>query len=443
MSVTGAFGVFVTRCSPPADALAAARLCLLDWYGAAITGAGEAPAQILRTALPSGGSARLIADGMPACPRTAALINGTASHTVEVDDIYRPGLYHPGVVTIPAALALAEAEGVDGGALLTAIATGYEVGNRIAAAVNPAHYAHWHTTGTVGHFGAAAAAARVLGLDGDRAAHALSTAATMAAGLRHAFSSDGMAKPLHAGRAAEAGVLAALAARGGLTGVPDMLEGDRGFGAAMSGAIDWTAALADLGADWSISRTTPKAHACCGHCFAPLDAIRHLIDRHQLAPDAITAIEIDTYRAALDICGNPAPASAAEGRFSLPWCAAVMAEKGAVTPEAFSTAALASATTRALAAKVRLRLDEGAEDRFPNARSATVRMFVRGQVFEHHRPTRKGDPDDPLSAAELEAKFHSLADPVIGKSAASELVATVASLGPGTPLPKVAFNPSY
>ncbi|MEM9140608.1 MAG: MmgE/PrpD family protein [Pseudomonadota bacterium] len=436
MSVTGAFARFAADSTLPSEALAAARLCLLDWYGAAIAGANEAPAQALRRALPSTGKARLIADGAPSCPRTAALINGTASHTVEVDDIYRPGLYHPGVVTIPAALALAETESTDGGALLDAIAVGYEVGNRIAEAVNPAHYAYWHTTATVGHFGAAAAAARILRLDPDQTAHALATAATMAAGLRQAFSADAMAKPLHAGRAAEAGVLAALAAREGVTGVSDMLEGERGFAAAMVGTVDWASALRDLGKGWTITRTTPKAHACCGHCFAPLDAVQHLMDEHHLQPDAIAAIEISTYRAALDICGNPMPRTAAEGRFSLPWCAAVMATQGAVTPASFSDDAMASERTRALATLVTLSVDDGAEARFPHARSATVRIKLKdGAALAHDRATRKGDPDDPLSEAELQAKFHHLADPVVGTAAAINLAEMVRALGPGSGLP--------
>ena len=110
--------------------------------------------------------------------RTAALINGTAAHTVEVDDIYSPGLYHPGVSVIAAALAAAEGEAASGADLLTAIVAGYEVSNRIARALNPAHYRLWHTTATVGFFGAAAAAACVMRLDAARTAHALTTAAS-------------------------------------------------------------------------------------------------------------------------------------------------------------------------------------------------------------------------------------------------------------------------
>jgi 2-methylcitrate dehydratase PrpD len=452
MSVIGRLAAFAAEEKMPAEPLAEAKQCLLDWLGCAIAGSVEPPATLLRRALgcaapapgavcplpPSAGAgpdgatrhgpaARLLPDGAPADPRTAALVNGAASHTVEVDDIFSPGLYHPGVVTVPAALALAEARGVGGTSLLRAIVAGYEVGNRIARAVNPAHYRLWHTTATVGHFGAAAAGAVVLGLDAGRTGHALATVATMAAGLRHAFSADAMSKPLHAGRAAEAGVLAALAAAEGVTGVPDMLEGARGFGAAMSADVDWPAAIATLGTEWTILATTRKAHACCGHNFAALDAIGALMREYRLGPDEIAGVHVGSYRAAVEICGNPVPRTAAEARFSLPYCAAAMARRGAVTPAAFTAEALADGATRALASCVSLSLDDEAEARFPALRGAivTIRM-ADGRMLEARRRTRRGDPSDPLSGDEIAAKFHALADPVIGASAARAMADAVA-----------------
>lgn len=428
MTTIEAFADFACALDAPTAARAAARRCLLDWMGAAIAGSGEMPATGLRRALPLKGAARLIPEGT-ADPRTAALINGTASHIVEVDDIYRSGLYHPGVVVIPAALALADAEGASGARLINAIIAGYEVSNRIARAVNPAHYQHWHTTATVGHFGAAIAGAVALGLNPDKAAHAMANAATMAAGLRHAFSSDAMSKPLHAGRAAEAGVLTALMAREGITGVVDILEGERGFGIAMSQQVDWAGAVATLGQEWTIVETTPKAHACCGHNFATLDAIAHLIGEHQIAPEDIIEIEVRTYKAAVEICGQPTPASAAEGRFSLPYCAAVMVRKGAVAPLDFAPDALADPATLSMASKVRLQVDAAAEARFPDARSSTVRIALSdGSHVEHFRPTRKGDPDDPLSDAEIARKYHALATPVLGGARSGAIERAIAGI---------------
>ena len=428
MTVIQRLAAFTETMEPPAEAMEAARRALLDWLGAAIAGGVEPPATLVASAFEGPGPCQLFPIGS-ADPRTAALINGTASHTVEVDDIFRDGLFHPGVVTIPAALAAGEAEGIDGAHLMRAIIAGYEVSNRIARAVNPSHYQYWHTTGTVGFFGAAAGAAVALSLDASRTGHALATSATFAAGLRHAFSSDAMSKPLHAGRAAEGGVAAAMMARAGVTGVMDMLDGARGFGVAMSDGPDWEATLSDLGTRWTVAETTPKAHACCGHNFAALDAIAKLCTDHDLRADDIVSVDVRSYRAALDICGNPHPVSAAEARFSLPYCAGLMIRKGAVTPHGFSDAALAEPETRALASRVSLVLDDGAEARFPGARSATVAIRTTGgETLEHHRPTRKGDPDDPMTDAELAAKFRALASPVIGPDRAAAAEAAIATL---------------
>src|SRR3954467_5312258 len=158
----------------PPEALHHAKRAVIDWYAALIPGAVVAPATLLEKALAEDldrGSARL-ALGRKASTRAAALINGTAAHTVEVDDIFKFGIYHPGAPTISAALAVAQATGATGEALLRAVIVGYEISTRIGAAMGRAHYKYWHNTGTVGTFGAAAAAAEVHGLDTVRFSHA-------------------------------------------------------------------------------------------------------------------------------------------------------------------------------------------------------------------------------------------------------------------------------
>ncbi|MDA0225715.1 MAG: MmgE/PrpD family protein, partial [Proteobacteria bacterium] len=250
-----------------------AKRAVIDLFAALLPGAVAAPATLYELALAEEldtGAARL-ALGRRATVRAAAFINGTAAHTVEVDDIFRNGIYHPGAPTIPAALSLAQARGASGEAFLRAVIAGYEISTRIGAAMGKAHYRTWHNTGTVGSFGAAAAAAEVLRLDRLRFAHALATVATFAAGLQQAFRQDSMSKPQHAGHAAEAGVTAALGAREGVTGSLDVIEGEAGFGRAMGDAPDWDAALATLGRDFHITQMTFKNHACCGHTFAAID----------------------------------------------------------------------------------------------------------------------------------------------------------------------------
>src|SRR3954471_4178384 len=252
----------------PPQVMHHARRALIDWHAALYPGAVLPPATLLEKALAGDldrGEARL-ALGRQATVRAAALINATAAHTAELDDIFRDGIYHPGAPTIAAARALA-----GGKNLLRCIVVGYEISTRIGAAMGRAHYRYWHNTGTIGCFGAAAAAAELLQLDERQFAHALATVATFAAALQQAFRMDSMSKPLHAGRAAQAGVTAALAAREGVTGSLDILEGEAGFGRAMGDNPDWEHALTGLGRDFHITRMTFKNHACCGHTFAAID----------------------------------------------------------------------------------------------------------------------------------------------------------------------------
>jgi 2-methylcitrate dehydratase PrpD len=408
------------------EVLHAARRCLIDWYATTLPGAVRPPATLLREALDEEvgrGPSRLLPDGLAAGSRAAALINGAASHTVEFDDIFRDAIYHPGSPVIAAALAAAEREGAAGERLLRAVIAGYEVSNRIGAAVNPAHYTWWHTTATVGCFGAAVAAACVLGLDDARTAHALNGVTSMAAGLQQAFRSDAMTKPMHAGRAAEAGLLAALGARHGVTGAAGMLDGDRGFGRAMSAEVDWQAAVEGLGEDWTITRTTQKNHGCCGHTFAALDAIIALRAEQSLAPADVSRIDVATYGAALEICGNRDPRTGYEGKFSLPYTAAVALKEGRVRLDAFDEAHLHDAVVRETMGKVTLALDPECDAAFPHRRSARVTIGLRdGRVLERHARTRKGDPDAPLSDAELVDKYRELAAPVLGAGEAEALL---------------------
>ena len=401
-----------------------AKRAVIDWYAAALPGAVLPPATSLQRALSEElgrGGARLVL-GAPATVRLAALVNGTASHIVEVDDIFREAIYHPGAPTIAAALALAQSRKASGQAFLRAVVAGYEISTRIGAAMGRAHYRHWHNTGTIGCFGAAAAAAELLELDRTRYAHALATVATFAAGLQQAFRMDSMSKPLHAGRAAEAGVLAALAAAEGVTGSLDILEGEAGLGRAMSDGPDWAKAVATLGRDFHITRITFKNHACCGHTFAPIDGALALQAQHGFQAADIERIEIGTYRAALDVAGYENPATPAEARFSVKYTVAGALIHGSVRLAAFEPARMNDAATRALMRKIVLAVDPELDAAFPGQRAARVAIHLRdGRTLSHLQPFRKGDPEAPLSDLELERKYRELADPVLGSAAAGAL----------------------
>lgn len=402
-----------------------AKRAVIDWYAALLPGAIVAPAVLLEKSLAEEldhGNARL-ALGRKATVRAAALINGSAAHTVEVDDIFRDGIYHPGAPTIAAALALAQASGASGEQFLRAVIVGYEISTRIGAAMGKAHYKYWHNTGTIGVFGACAASAELLGLDAGRFAHALATVTTFSAGLQQAFRMDSMSKPLHAGRAAEAGATAALAARDGVTGSLDVIEGDAGYGKAMSDGPDWDKALATLGRDFHITRMTFKNHACCGHTFAAIDGALALQARMKLAAADIERIRVGSYRAAKEVSGYESPQSAAEARFSLKYVVATALTHGSVRLAAFEPARIGDPATRALMARIEVAIDPALDAAFPRQRAARVAFTARdGREEEFLQPTRVGDPEAPLSDRQLDAKYLELAAPVVGEDRARRLL---------------------
>ena len=224
-----------------------------------------------------------------------------------------------------------------------------------------------------------------------------------------------MGKAFHVGRAAEAGVLGALAAQQGVTGVPDMFEGERGFGVAMSDDVDWAAAFADLGETFTIDATTQKAHACCGHTFAAIDATQEIVRQNELAPSAIAAIRVGTYRAGVEICGNDDPKTPYEAKFSLPYTVALAALGRHTGPASFSDSSLHEDELRAMMSRVSYELDQRCEDVFPAKRSAYVEIETSdGRRLAYHQPSRRGDPAEPLTDAMLNDKFEGLVGPVIG-----------------------------
>jgi len=407
------------------DVMHHAKRAVIDWCAALLPGAISAPATLLEKALADEldrGPAEL-ARGRKATMRAAALINGTAAHTVEVDDIFRDAIYHPGAPTISAAFAAAQASGASGETFLKAVVTGYEISTRIGMVMGRSHYRFWHSTGTIGTFGAAAAVAAIYRLDARRFAHALAMAATFAAGLQQAFRTDSMSKPLHAGRAAEGGLLAALAAKEGITGSLDVMEGEAGFIRAMSACADWEPALATLGREFNITRMTFKNHACCGHAFAPIDGALTLQRRLGVAAEDIARLRIETYQAALEVAGNSNPATPAEARFSIPYLVATALVHGSVRLAASAPERIADTRTRELMRKIELGVNADIDAGFPARRAALLTLdTVDGRRETFLQPTRKGDPDLPLSDAELEEKYTELTSPLLGPEKAVALL---------------------
>jgi 2-methylcitrate dehydratase PrpD len=386
---------------------------VLDWLGSALAGSATTPGRALTEYALSQpeGACHMLGTGRGGSAELAALVNGGHSHVVEMDDLDRSSVLHPGAVIIPAALAAAESVGATGREFLEAVIAGYEIAIRIGQAVGKKHYFYFHNTATCGVFGAAAAAGWLFGLTEQQFTWALGNAGTQASGLWQ-FNADGdMSKHLHAGRAAANGVLAATLAARGFTGARHILEGKRGFFAATAPGARPEVVLHGLeGAGASgmkINRVSLKPHASCRHTHAAIDALLAL---RFSGGRGVHRIEVDTYQAALDLCDNPVPYTPYAARFSLQFCAASAWQRGHAGLDDFTPEAIQDPAVRALLPLVALSAEKDLEARYPQEWPCRIRLFVDGEtILSHEVSFPRGDPENPLSPAEVEQKFRSLA----------------------------------
>lgn len=419
----------------PASAVVDTHRAILDWLGSALAGSGELPARMcqrLATGLGASDEATVFGAGRSSAAG-AALANGVASHILELDDVHKRSTLHAGAPVISAALAVAEREHADGQAFLLAVALGYEAALRIGEAVNPSHYRFWHPTGTAATFGAAVAAGSLLRLDAEHLLHALGTAGTQAAGLWE-FNADGaMSKHLHPGKAAFNGVLAADLARAGFTGASRILEGERGFFRATAASHDPTRITDGLGARWKISENCYKMHSCCGHTHTAIDVALALRARHaglgEQAPERITAIHIESYGPGVEIVKESNPRTPYQAKFSIAYCVAAALLEGRVGLEQFASERFAAAGARdqrmaALLARTTVSVDDALTAKYPAAWPARVTIKLDdGSVLSDSADFPRGNPENPVTTAELEAKFSELVGARFGPDAASRSLA--------------------
>lgn len=398
-----------------------------DWFANAAAGYGSPLTQALLDLAPAAGGAVRVGDLQPADPLSAALINASAAHALEFDDSYRAGLYHPGAPVVSAAVSAACHAGASGTELLTGIVAGYELSLRLAAAINPAHYKIWHTTGTVGAFGAAAATARILGLTVEQTADAFGLAGTQAAGLWEVLPDAPLAKNLHPAKAAHSGLLAALLAQRGIEGPKTIFEGKQGFFAAtVPTEVDFGQCIAGLGEQWLTPETTFKAYPACGHTMTPIEAALQLSGK--VAAGDIETIEVRAHPVSLQVAGETNPLTGAQAKFSIPYCVAVALYRGRVELEEFAPETLADQDVRRLLGRIALIADDTL-GHVPSQRPAriTVRL-ANGESLSAQAEVRKGDPERPMTAAEKREKCVRLAASAWGREGAENVIAAVSAL---------------
>ncbi|HEV8315049.1 MAG TPA: MmgE/PrpD family protein, partial [Burkholderiaceae bacterium] len=267
---------------------------LADWLGSAVAGQGARPVMAIAAYAdamgPREGSSEVIIGRRSSTPHFAALVNAAASHVAEQDDVHNGSVVHPATVVFPAALAIAQAQGASGRALLTAAVAGYEVGIRVGEFLGRSHYKVFHTTGTAGTLAAAAAAGHLLKLDAERMQHAFGSAGTQAAGLWEFLRDAADSKQLHTAHAASCGLQAAWLASQGFTGARHVLEGAQGMAAGMSRDADADRLVDGLGLRWATTETSFKWHASCRHTHPAADALLQVMRAHALKPGDIAEV---------------------------------------------------------------------------------------------------------------------------------------------------------
>lgn len=398
---------------------------LLDWLAVAIAGRSEPLVQML--AEQYGGSGEqpctLLARGAGARPQDAALINGAAGHALDFDDVASRMFGHPSVPVIPAGLALAQAHKASGADLLRAIVIGHEVESRVGEMVGPSHYLHgFHATGTVGTLGAAAACASLLRLDAGRTAHALGLAATQAAGLKCMFGT--MAKPLHAGKAAMNGLMAAQLAARGFTANPAAIECAQGFARTLA-PVSRPLAPVDTQAGFAVEATLFKYHAACYLTHSAIEAIRLLRAQHGLTLDAMEAMTVTVAINHRGVCDIAEPDTGLALKFSLQQLATLALDGAATASLDLYTDATARDPRYAQARRRVQLVFVDAEDR----NTAQVELLTRdGRRLHQSANVAVPATDLPAQWERLAAKAGAIATPVLGATRFAQMLEAVRTL---------------
>ena len=410
----------------PAPILHEGKRCIINYMAVALYASADPSMAILTGLFEEEGGveiASLIGAGTRTNLQNAALANGYLAHLEDYDDTHFPTVIHPSAPTIPAAFAVAEREGATGLDVLAATVLGIEACCRVGLSVYPNHYdAGWHITGTCGVFGAAGAAGRLLGLDESQMTQALGIAGTQAAGVREVFGS--MSKPFHAGRSAQSGVLAGLLARRGFTSTREILEGRRGFAAVLSTASDMTQITDALGERWELPNNGLKPYSCGVVSHPLIDAMIALRNTHGVAADDVESVSARVHPLVLELMDRPNPRVGLEGKFSHQHSMAVGLIDGGAFPAQYTDERVLDPAVAALRDKIRATVDTSvAED------AAEVTVTLRdGRSITESVEHATGAPANPMSDAQLESKFRTLARRVLSQSQADELLAALWAL---------------
>jgi 2-methylcitrate dehydratase PrpD len=403
----------------PAEVIRAAKHSILDGFGLAVAGARTEGVAIAAAEVASyhcqSTDATVLGPGTQLPARFAAFLNGMAIHADDYDDtqlaVLPDRVYglltHPTAPVLPAVLALAERSGASGADLLAAYLIGVEVESAIAESISPRHYdAGFHSTGTIGTFGAASGAARLLGYDNATIAAALALAGSQASGLRENFGT--MTKPFHAGHAAEGGLLAASLAGRGLTTAPDILEARRGFFSAAGGGYDPGKIADRLGAPWTFADpgVSIKPFPSGSLTHPAMTAFLDLKRQYDLRAEDVAEITVGTNRHMPNALIHHRPADHLAAKFSMEFCIAILLLRGRAGLAEFRDEVVVSPEVQAVVEKVRFHVDPEADEAGYHTMTSIIRVHMNdGRELETRAAFGKGSPANPMSEAELLEKF--------------------------------------
>ncbi len=416
----------------PPEAVHWSKVALLDTLGVTLAGAAEQAPQRAAAALAAApGPALLLGSAQRVAILDAALINGVSSHVLDFDDCNNTIGGHPSVPILPGLIALAERERASGRDLIAAYVAGFETETRIARAVHFHHYEKgWHPTATLGVFGAAAAAARLLGLNGERTATALAIAASFASGLKANFGT--MVKSLHVGHCARNGLYAALLASHGYSANTGAFEHPQGFLEVFNGAGHYDAAKALGGWGRPFDIVSPgiaiKQYPCCGSTHPALDAMLAIVRAHPVDAQEVDRIDAWIHSRRLAHTNRPAPASALDCKFSLQYCLARALLDREVVLEQFEDENWRDPRAHALLPRIHVAAYDATRFDPANHFGGEVQVRLRdGRVFVHKVDQPLGRTTaNPLPMPLLEAKFTACAQRVLPRERCDAVAARIA-----------------
>lgn len=410
----------------PAEVLDKACELIADTIGVGLNGsAHHEGAPILQVVLESGGTAEAVIWGhhtkVPS--HAAAMVNGTFSHCIEMEDTHRSTYLHAGAFVVPTAAAVGEKAGASGKDFLFAVIAGYETAIRIALSVSPEHRLKgYHTTGTVGVFGAAMAASLLLKLNHSQIINAMGLAGSQSAGLFQFLYDGSMVKRFHPGRSAQSGIIAALLAAKGFTGPGEILEGPYGFGNVMSDKFDPQRIKDRLGFHWHILEMGIKPYSACRFCHAPIDGALEIRAEPDFDPSLVKSVEVHGSKQLFDQTGNQRPKTVMAAQLSTPYSVALALATGRTMPEDVEQGLKNPAITD-LAKRIKVIVNS----ELP-VTSRKVTVIVKMYSGKERNVTIElplGEPENPISKAFLKNKFFHLSAPIIGETGAEHLYKTI------------------